>query len=69
MNTMCYADDLLVICEDKNMLNEVSKRVDEWAKDNKIKINYKKDKTAHIKIKHKKRKRYAIPETDLEIPH
>ena len=51
------------------MLNEVSKRVDEWAKDKKIKINYKKDKTAHIKIKHKKRKKYVIPETDLEIPH
>ena len=68
MNTMCYADDLLVICDDKNILNEVSKLVDNWAKENKLKINYKKDKTARLKVKHKRRKRYLDPQTDLNIP-
>ena len=47
-NTMCYADDLLVICDDKDTVNKVAMQTDQWAKDNRIKINYKKDKTARL---------------------
>ena len=66
---MCYADDLLVICDEKSELNDVSKVVDAWAKKNTININYKVDKTAHIKIKHRYRKRYQQPLTEIDIPH
>ena len=39
---LAYADDLCVLCQDKNELLRAIKRIDKWSKENGINVNRKK---------------------------
>ena len=39
---LAYADDLCVLCQDKNELLRAIKRIDKWSKENDINVNRKK---------------------------
>jgi len=64
-NIFCYADDLLVLCDDDSMLHRAKNIIDNWADESHLQINYRKDKTAVLTVTHHVRK---VPYLDLDIP-
>ncbi|MBC7088764.1 MAG: hypothetical protein H5T96_09920, partial [Tissierellales bacterium] len=59
-DVFAYADDIMVLCEDQKTLMKIIEVIEEWSKENNMKIN--KSKSAILEFKHRMKRK-----SDLEI--